>query len=167
MGVIFLHGKESGPNGSKIRMLGEAGWMVTAPDCQGIDDLEHRLTIARWALDAAQGPFALVGSSMGGLVAALLWSRVREEEVAARVLGVLLLAPALSWDEAAQIEACHPNTRILHGTRDDVIPVETSRAFAEEHGCSLTEVDDTHRLGNSHPQILAELEALLGADAEA
>lgn len=167
MGVIFLHGKESGPHGSKIQMLGEAGWMVTAPDCQGIDDLEQRLTIARWSLDAAQGPVALVGSSMGGLAAALLWSRIRDEEIAARVLGVLLLAPALSWDEAAQIEACHPNTRVLHGTHDEAIPVEASRAFAERFGCPFTEVDDTHRLADSHPEILAELEALLGADAEA
>ena len=34
--IIFAHGMEGSPNGSKIRSLREAGFEVLAPDFQGM-----------------------------------------------------------------------------------------------------------------------------------
>ena len=162
MRVVFLHGKESGPNGSKIRGLRAAGWDVLAPDCEGIEDVAQRVAIAREAVMQEPGPLALVGSSMGGLTAALLWSELAEHPEAPRIEGVFLLAPALNWSEAEGIAHVHPNTSILHGVQDDVVPIEASRVFAAAHRCPLLEVDDGHRLAASHPAIHAGVAAIAG-----
>ena len=48
-------------------------------------------------------------------------------------------------------------TLIVHGSRDDVVPVELSRAFAEgRRHVRLVEVDDGHDLAASVPLILEE-----------
>jgi pimeloyl-ACP methyl ester carboxylesterase len=54
-------------------------------------------------------------------------------------------------------------TRIVHGTRDDVVPVELSRRFAagRDH-VELVEVDDGHRLEQSLEQVAAEMSDFLG-----
>jgi uncharacterized protein len=58
-------------------------------------------------------------------------------------------------------------TLILHGTRDDSVPVEHSRQFA--HGRSnvrLIELDDGHELVASLPRLLAETETFLAASID-
>ena len=53
-------------------------------------------------------------------------------------------------------------TRILHGRRDDVVPVERSRAFAAGRAhVQLIELDDGHELVSSLPVLLAETERFL------
>ena len=42
--IIFAHGMEGSPNGSKIRSLREAGFEVLAPDFQGMP-LEERVNL--------------------------------------------------------------------------------------------------------------------------
>ena len=42
--IIFAHGMEGSPNGSKIRSLREAGFEVLAPDFQGMP-LEERVDL--------------------------------------------------------------------------------------------------------------------------
>lgn len=160
MQVLFLHGRESGPEGSKIRMLRDAGWPVEAPDCRGIEDVHERVAIARDAVRRPQEPTLLVGSSMGGLTAALLWSELSASAESPPIEGVLLLAPALNWADAVGVERVHPRTTVVHGDADDLVPVEASRAFVEQFGCRYVEVKDGHRLADSHPTILAELQAM-------
>jgi pimeloyl-ACP methyl ester carboxylesterase len=47
--------------------------------------------------------------------------------------------------------------RIVHGTRDDVVDIELSRQWAAgKRHVHLVEVDDTHELGTSIPQVLDE-----------
>ena len=152
--ILFLHGLESGPQGAKITALRDAGWRVSAPDCEGIAKVSDRVEIAREALARAAPPVILVGSSFGGLVAALLVSALTAERAAPTVGGVLLLAPALHLQAAAGVRECHPNSCILHGREDDVVPIEASRTFARRFRCELVEVDDGHRLANSHEEIL-------------
>ena len=165
MQIIFLHGLESGPHGSKYQSMKAAGWPVAAPDCTGVMDVDLRVAAARAALEAETGPVVLVGSSFGGLTAARLWSDVVEEALAARVHGMLLLAPAFHLESAQAIHACHSNTVLLHGRQDDVVPLEASQAFAERFGCMLAEVDDGHRLAESHDRMLALLELVAGLRA--
>lgn len=64
------------------------------------------------------------------------------------------------------IDAGWPDVRvptlILHGTRDDVVPVEHSRAFAAgKRHVRLVELDDGHELVASIPTLLAEAERFL------
>ncbi|MFO0638806.1 MAG: YqiA/YcfP family alpha/beta fold hydrolase [Polyangiaceae bacterium] len=48
-------------------------------------------------------------------------------------------------------------TVIVHGLRDEVVPVERSRAFARGRpNVRLVEVDDGHELAESLPRVLAE-----------
>lgn len=57
------------------------------------------------------------------------------------------------------------STRIVHGTRDEVVPVETSRRYAAARPhVSLREVDDDHGLLASVEEIGAEMEGFLLAE---
>lgn len=67
-------------------------------------------------------------------------------------------------EELASIDAAQgafPDVRvpacIIHGTRDDVVDIDLSRSWSKgKRHVHLVEVDDTHELGASIPQILAE-----------
>ena len=53
-------------------------------------------------------------------------------------------------------------TRIVHGTRDEVVPVEGSRRYAADRsGVELVEVDDDHALLESLDTIAVQAEAFL------
>ena len=70
--VVFSHGKESGPWGSKIRALAAvataAGWAVDSIDYQGMADPAARVAKLVAVGRSAAGPLVLVGSSLGGHV---------------------------------------------------------------------------------------------------
>ncbi|MFW5920605.1 MAG: YqiA/YcfP family alpha/beta fold hydrolase [Polyangiales bacterium] len=51
-------------------------------------------------------------------------------------------------------------TRIIHGTRDETVPIDGSRRYAQRHdGAELVEVDDDHALMASLDRIAHELTA--------
>jgi uncharacterized protein len=95
--VIYLHGFASGPSSTKARYFQEclerAGASITVPDlAEG--DFEHLTITGQLAVierAAASQPVALIGSSMGGYLAALYAARHPE------VSRVLLLAPAFGF----------------------------------------------------------------------
>jgi pimeloyl-ACP methyl ester carboxylesterase len=170
MSILFAHGLESGPIGRKSQALVDAGYEVIAPDCRGLDLAARvaRLVAALLGNEARGLPDAppplLVGSSFGGiagLVAALL---AAERGVVVR--GLVLCAPALSIPPppgTVERLRCPARTIIVHGTRDEMIPIEGSRRFARQHGAELREVDDDHGLGNAGlPVILAAVRELHG-----
>lgn len=107
--MVYLHGFASGPSSNKARFFREllegAGARVDVPDLAG-GDFEHlTITGQLQALhEAAAGePVALMGSSMGGYVAALYAARHAE------VTRLVLLAPAFGfarrWPERLGSEA--------------------------------------------------------------
>ena len=70
-------------------------------------------------------------------------------------------------EDASTIDVGFPDVRvptlILHGTRDDSVPIEHSRRFAAERpNVELIELDDGHELTASLPRLLAESERFLG-----
>jgi len=70
-------------------------------------------------------------------------------------------------EDAAAIDVGFPAVRvptlILHGTRDDSVPIEGSRRFAAGRpNVELIELDDGHELAASLPRLLAETERFLG-----
>ncbi len=69
-------------------------------------------------------------------------------------------------EDAAAIDVGFPDVRvptlILHGTRDDSVPIEHSRQFASGRpNVELIELDDGHELAASLPRLLAETERFL------
>ncbi len=161
--VVFLHGLESGPHGSKYRALAARFSGVVAPDCEGVFDPDERLRRITAAL-AEVGPVVLVGSSFGGLMACLYASAHPSQ-----VSGLVLCAPALHARVAPWVARVGPLPRplvVLHGLRDDVVPVQASRDFvasrlAARPGIAaprLIEVDDGHRL-SAHRELMVALAA--------
>lgn len=147
MKVIFSHGKESGPWGSKIKRLAqvaeEHGCSVESIDYTDTLDPDVRADRLVGILNEVEGDILLVGSSMGGYV-----SMVAAEE--ARVTGVFLLAPALYIPGYKQQNyTSKVNVEIVHGWSDDIIPPENSIKFAKSADCSLHLISGDHRLNSS------------------
>ncbi len=161
--LLFCHGLESAPQGAKFRALLEAGYDVLAPDCQGLV-LVERVDLVRRVVLGMREPPLLVGSSYGGLAALVVAEELANRGVV--VPALVLCAPALNLREPP-VDIAPPrlvvSTTIIHGTRDEVVPVSVSREFATTQPTSLlelVEVDDDHRLAGS-------LDVLVTAVAEA
>lgn len=147
MKVIFSHGKESGPWGSKITLLAKIarkhGFTVDSIDYRNIGDPDDRVAHLIKALTCEEENI-LVGSSMGGYV-----SLVASEQ--AEVQAIFLLAPALyipGYDNQ-EYTARNQSIEIVHGWSDDIIPPEHSIRFAREANCSLHLIPGDHRLNSS------------------
>ncbi|HUX74040.1 MAG TPA: alpha/beta fold hydrolase [Steroidobacteraceae bacterium] len=158
--VVFSHGKESGPWGAKITAMAavarEQGGAVASIDYRGIDDPQQRVEKLIAAGRAFTAPLVLVGSSMGGHVSA----------AAARALqarGLFLLAPAfyLPALDASTPRAPQCPAAIVHGWRDEVVPVENSIRWAREERAALHILDADHRLQDRISEIGQLLRAFL------
>lgn len=97
------------------------------------------------ALLAGKENLLLVGSSYGGLMAAIFAYRYHE-----RVRKLILLAPALNLAdfEPYRRHRLDIPVTIYHGTSDDIVPPGDVRRIAEESFSHLTYhlVDDDHSL---------------------
>jgi alpha/beta superfamily hydrolase len=157
--VCFAHGKESGPWGTKITRLAEVArarnFDVLSPDYSHTHDPKQRLAhLLRLAPRART--LVLVGSSMGGYVSAMACAELRPQ-------GLFLMAPALyfpGWDEDPQ--GCPQATVVVHGWRDDIVPVEASLRFARARGAALHLLDSGHTLSDQLPALSALFDELLG-----
>ena len=157
--ILFAHGLEGSPEGTKVRYLKDAGLDLEAPDLQGLSLAER---VERIESSSADGGILLAGSSYGGLAAAIVAARHPE-----RFTGLCLLAPALLLDEPpARPDALRAppglTTIVIHGREDDVCDLAGSRRYASRSGphVELIEVDDGHRLVESLPVILEALHRL-------
>ena len=161
--VVFSHGKESGPLGSKIRALMRVAEQQGArtlsvnyrehPDGTAIDqDLPSEADRRVARLLATSLPehdcLVLAGSSMGGYVSTV----AREQMMPA---GLFLMAPAFYLPGYGQQEPkpYAKSTLVVHGWGDDVVPAGNSVAFAQRHRCDLHLLDGDHRLNAALPRI--------------
>jgi surfactin synthase thioesterase subunit len=143
--VCFSHGKESGPWGHKIAAMAELarshGASVDSVDYRGMPDPGARVEKLIACARTVDRPLVLVGSSMGGHVAA----------AASRALspaGLFLIAPAFYMPGYEHITPV-PEARlvsIVHGWGDEVVPAENSVRWASRHGAELHLLRGDHRL---------------------
>jgi len=154
--VVFCHGLESNPHGTKVQALRAAGFEVVAPDFQG-QDLGARVATLMPVLHATPD-CVLVGSSYGGLAA--LCGAIRHAANGGVLRGLVLCAPALHWreppaDGLLDVAPVVP-TIVIHGRRDEVVPVRASEEWAAQFpDVRLVLVDDMHRLKASMDVIVA------------
>lgn len=158
--VVFSHGQESGPWGSKIRAMAELarerGWQADSIDYQGMANPADRVAKLIEACRAFDGPLVLVGSSMGGHVAT-----AAAETVAAA--GLFVLAPAYFMPGYEDLTPTAPQMpiEIVHGWHDDIVPAAHSIRFAETCAATLHLVDGDHRLTANIVEINAYLARFL------
>ena len=203
--VLYLHGFASSPKSRKAAFimgrLRGLGVEVEAPDLAA-GDFEH-LTISgqlRIVADLARNePVSLIGSSLGGYLAALYAARHPKVE------RLVLFAPAFRfrelwaaelgpermsrWKETGALSVFHYGagcemqigyqlmedasrfeafpefeqpTLILHGDRDNVVPVRQSVEFAESHpNVRMVRLPSDHELGDVLERIWQETKSFL------
>jgi len=126
-----------------------AGFRVESVDYRGMPDPAARVEkLLAFCKQHVERP-VLVGSSMGGHVAASV-----SQAVQAR--GLFLLAPAFymaGFEQFTPKPAACPIT-IVHGWRDDIVPVDNSIRFAREYRATLHVLDSDHRMTDSIARIV-------------
>jgi predicted esterase len=150
--VYFSHGQESGPWGTKIRVMAETvrslGCRAESIDYQGIADPTERVARLITECRSVREPLILVGSSMGGHVATAAAAEVG-------AVGLFVLAPAYYMEGFEQLTPPAPGIPIVivHGWRDDVVPVANSIRYAGDCLATLHVVNGDHRLTANLDQI--------------
>jgi len=141
--VLFIHGKESTPHGTKAKRLAES--FDTFGEQMDTSDFEGSVALQAEAIRKHQ-PDVLVGSSFGGAVLCALLTRGLWNGPS------VLLAPATRLYDPNATLPPHVPVVLVHGTSDDVVPVALGRTLARTGTASSTvyyEVDDDHRLTRS------------------
>jgi acetyl esterase/lipase len=137
------------------------GWPGTFADVLGaLDDLRPRaesLTVVGYS---AGGHLALLAAAhrpwlrgVVGLapVADLAWAW--ELRLGSGVVGEFLARQMDRIPEASPLEhAPRVPVRIVHGTADEIVPVELSRRYASVHGCPLIEVPGSNHFDMVNPE---------------
>ena len=210
MRTIYLHGFASRPASRKATFFkerfAERGIDLVVPELDGGNFRNLTITgqLRIIAEHAGEDPVVLIGSSLGGYLAALAASRYNQ------VKRVVLMAPAFrfarrweyelgtevfeEWrqtgsrtvfhygagenreigfgliEDARQYED-YPDVTcpalLLHGTLDDVVPIEFSREFARRHrdSAKLHEFVSNHELGDVLPEMWSVTSGFLFHDS--
>jgi pimeloyl-ACP methyl ester carboxylesterase len=141
--IIYLHGLESTSQSGKARQFAEKFPGMITPDFTG--SFEERMQQLKPILGRKKN-WVIIGSSFGGLMGTVFTC-----EHPTQVRKLVLLAPALLRDHFApylNLEPVSVPTVIVHGTEDEVVPLEPVREIAETLFTDLKYiiVDDGHRL---------------------
>lgn len=144
--VVFAHGMESSPWGSKITALAkiarEHGFRAESPDFRHTQDFDLRVDHLLQLEPRCNGRLVLAGSSMGGYVAAHACTKLRPA-------GLFLMAPALYFENYdAEPGHCPTLTTVVHGWNDDVVPVDRALRFARSRNADLHLLDSGHTLND-------------------
>lgn len=151
--VVFSHGKDSGPWGTKISAMADLardrGFAVESLDYRGLDEPRERVQKLVGFCRSLPHPPVLVGSSMGGHVAAAASPVVP-------VRGLFLIAPAFympGYEPMTPEPGCE-RISIVHGWGDEVVPAANSVRWAAEHGAELHLIPGDHRLTERLDRVL-------------
>jgi len=148
--IIYLHGLESTSQSEKARRFAEKFPGMVTPDFTG--SFEERMKQLKPILGRKKN-WTIIGSSFGGLMGTFFTCQHPTQ-----VRKLILLAPALLRDHFAPYLNLDPvpvPTVIVHGTADDVVPLEPVRKIAEKLFTNLKYivVDDGHRLHKTFEEL--------------
>lgn len=143
MKVLFLHGLESQPGGTKACHLEKLGYSVLNPALPR-ESFEESVRIAQEVIDAER-PDVVVGSSRGGAVAMC---------VSTQGAALVLIAPAwqrfMSVEQLGEFKIRHDNqkTIILHSDNDDIVLPQDSAQLESLYGIKKISVGLNHRMSD-------------------
>src|SRR5476649_852631 len=143
--VVFSHCKDSGPWGKKITALADVarseGYDVESVDYRGVEAVKGRTDKLIEVCKGLSGDLVLVGSSLGGYIALTAASLLHAR-------GAFLMAPALYLEGLPPLRerVLDCPAAVVHGWRDEVVPVEHSIRFAREYRASLHLLDSDRQL---------------------
>ena len=157
--VVFAHGKESGPWGTKITHLAQTarsrGFEVISPDYSHTVDPRAGVALLLQLAPPARAALVLVGSSTGGYVSAMACGELRPQ-------ALLLLAPALYFPGFDEEPPPPPRINaVVHGWNDDIVPVERAIHYAQRHAATLHLLDADHTLNERLPELERIFDELL------
>ena len=148
MKILFLHGLESLPGGSKVEYLRSLGHTVLNPLLPKAD-FDESVRIAQEEVDL-EGPDLIIGSSRGGAVAmAIDPGRAR----------LILIAPA--WKHFEVPPSAPAGTDVLHCTNDTTVLYQDSQKL---QGANLVPCGDDHRMADE--DALAALGRAVGGNLQ-
>ena len=159
--VIFSHGKESGPDGSKIQLLSgvarKLGYHTQSVDYRGCEDAAARIELLEDTLQTHDpADVILGGSSMGGYVS--IWAAESQMVHALFLMCPATYMPGYEVPETSR----HPYPmEIIHGLQDSVVPYENSIRLAKAYHAVLTLINDDHRLSQMHEYLSFHFECFL------
>ncbi len=142
--ILFLHGLESTPGGTKSNFLRKRGYKVLNPAMPKHSFWES-VKIAQEIVDR-ENPSVIVGSSRGGAVALCLHTEAK----------LVLVAPA--WKRYAKTcsRRVPPSATIIHSKDDKVIPFADSEALALASGATLVDAGSSHRMADTEALVAIE-----------
>lgn len=148
--IIYLHGLESSSQSGKARQFAEKFPGMVTPDFTGT--FEERMAQLLPIL-GDEKDWTIIGSSYGGLMGTVFTC-----EHPTQVRKLVLLAPALLRDPFGaylNLQTVSVPTIIVHGTEDDVVPLEPVREVAEKLFTNLKYyvVNDGHRLHKAFEEL--------------
>ncbi|MBK7455982.1 MAG: alpha/beta fold hydrolase [Anaerolineales bacterium] len=147
--IIYLHGLESTSQSGKARQFAEKFPGMLTPDFAG--SFEERMKQLKPILGRKKN-WTIIGSSFGGLMGATFTL-----DHPTQVRKLILLAPALMLEPFASrlLTPVSVPTIIVHGTEDDVVPLEPVRELAKQAFTYLTYyvVEDGHRLQKAFTEL--------------
>jgi alpha/beta superfamily hydrolase len=143
--VVFSHGKESGPDGSKIQLLTAIakarGAIVLSVDYTDLPDADARVERLLALPLPPHAELILVGSSMGAYISCVA-------SIVLQPTGLFLLAPAVGLagyaEQTPMVNARHVS--VVMGWQDEVVPVANVVAFAQRSAATLHLLNADHRL---------------------
>jgi predicted alpha/beta hydrolase family esterase len=145
MRILFLHGLESKPGGSKVKFLEKHGYEVlnpSLPKWSWDESLENAQTLIN-----SERPDVIVGSSRGGAVA-----------LSVNTFGARLVLVAPAWKRFGGSPALACGGIVIHCREDTEVPYEDSEELCSTTGATLITCGANHRMKDSDA-----LEAILDA----
>ena len=145
MKILFLHGLESKPGGSKVKFLESKGYEVLNP------------LLPKWSWDESlanaqtlinsERPDLIIGSSRGGAVG-----------LSVNTLGIKLVLIAPAWKQFGGNIQLASSGVVLHCREDKYVPYEDSEELRDKTGATLITCGTNHRMNDPDA-----LEAILDA----